>query len=119
VYQFDQLLHRQVPWWIASKNYISFVDVGAARWPASSTRQNIPAISRTRPASTRPASVYLRAVSYRSGLGLTLPVLTGLITLLAAALLYSIWRIRRHMRERSRAEQACRPKPCVRRLKTA
>lgn len=107
VYQFDQLLHRQVPWWIASKNYISFVDVGgrtlASKFDPSEHPGNISHQTSFDPPGF---GVYLRAVSYRSGLGLTLPVLTGLITLLALALLYSIWRIRRHMRERSRAEQA-------------
>ncbi len=107
VYQFDLLLHHQVPWWIASKNYISFVDVGGKVLASKFDPAERPgSISHQTSFDPPGFGIYLRAVSYRSGLGLTLPVLTGLITLLVLALLYSIWRIRRHMRERSRAEQA-------------
>ncbi|AUH49609.1 histidine kinase [Chromobacterium sp. ATCC 53434] len=105
-YQLDALLYHQVPWWIASKNYISILDLGgktlaqkfdAAEHPGSISHQT----------SFDPPGygLYLRAVSYRSGLGLTLPVLTGVIVLLLATLWYAVWRIRRHMRERLLAEQ--------------
>jgi hypothetical protein len=70
VYQFDQLLHRQVPWWIASKNYISFVDVGgrtlASKFDPSEHPGNIAHQTSFDPPGF---GVYLRAVSYRSGLG--------------------------------------------------
>ncbi|WP_196782498.1 sensor histidine kinase [Chromobacterium paludis] len=105
-YQLDALLYHQVPWWIASKNYISIVDLDgkilaqkfdAAEQPGTITHQT----------SFDPPGfgLYLRAVSYRSGLGLTLPVLTGVIALLLLTLLYAVWRIRRHVRERAQAEQ--------------
>ncbi|HJV05879.1 MAG TPA: PAS domain S-box protein [Chromobacteriaceae bacterium] len=107
IYQLDLLLYHQVPWWIASKNYISIQDLDgktlASKFDSSEHPSNISHQTSFDPPGY---GLSLKAVSYRTGLGLTLPVLTGLILLLAAALIYSVWRIRRHVRERSEAEHA-------------
>ncbi|UTH75198.1 PAS domain S-box protein [Chromobacterium sp. IIBBL 290-4] len=105
-YQLDGLLYHQVPWWIASKNYISIIDLGgktlAQKFDAAERPGNISHQTSLDPPGF---GLYLRAVAYRSGLGLTLPVLTGVIVLLLFTLSYAVWRTRRHMRERALAEQ--------------
>ncbi|KUM03791.1 PAS domain-containing sensor histidine kinase [Chromobacterium subtsugae] len=105
-YQLDGLLYHQVPWWIASKNYISILDLGgktlAQKFDAAERPGNISHQTSFDPPGY---GLYLRAVAYRSGLGLTLPVLTCVIVLLLLTLWYAVWRIRRHMRERATAEQ--------------
>ncbi|MEJ8676300.1 PAS domain S-box protein [Chromobacterium amazonense] len=105
-YLLDGLLYHQVPWWIASKNYISILDVGgktlAQKFDAAEQPGNISHQTSFDPPGY---GLYLKAVSYRSGLGLTLPVLTGIIIVLLLTLLYAVWRIRRHMRERAATEQ--------------
>ncbi|MBP4044418.1 PAS domain-containing sensor histidine kinase [Chromobacterium violaceum] len=105
-YQLDALLYHQVPWWIASKNYISIVDLGGKTLAQKFDAAEQPGTISHQTGFDPPGyGLYLRAVSYRSGLGLTLPVLTVVIALLLLTLLYAVWRIRRHMRERLLAEQ--------------
>ncbi|MEO9386089.1 PAS domain-containing sensor histidine kinase [Chromobacterium phragmitis] len=105
-YQLDGLLYHQVPWWIASKNYISIVDLGGKTLAQKFDAAEQPGTISHQTSFDPPGyGLYLRAVSYRSGLGLTLPVLTVVIALLLLTLLYAVWRIRRHMRERLLAEQ--------------
>nr|WP_199067295.1 PAS domain S-box protein [Chromobacterium sp. ASV5] len=104
-YQLDQLLFHQVPWWIASKNYISIQDLGGKTLASKFDPAEKPGTVSHQTSFDPPGyGLYLKAVSYRSGLGLTLPVLTGVIVLLLLTLLYAVWRVRAHTRERDAAE---------------
>lgn len=107
IYQFDALLYYQVPWWIASKNYISIVDLGgkplASKFDPSEHPGNISHQTSFDPPGY---GLFLKAVSYRSGLGVAIPAMSVAVILLAFALIYSVWRIRQHMRQRSNAEHA-------------
>ncbi|WP_227106696.1 PAS domain S-box protein [Chromobacterium rhizoryzae] len=106
-YQMDLLLFNQVPWWIASKNYISIQDLSGKILASKFDPAERPGTLSHQTSFDPPGyGLYLHATSYRAGLGLTLPVLSGLIALLVSALLYAAWRIRRHVRERAHAEQA-------------
>lgn len=107
VYDLAALLHHQVPWWIASQYHISVVDL-EGKALASKFEQTPPQNTLFHQISFDPPGygLSLRAVSYRAGVGLALPVLSSFIGLLTLALLYSLWRIRGHVRERAQAEKA-------------
>ncbi|MDF0605910.1 PAS domain-containing sensor histidine kinase [Neisseriaceae bacterium TC5R-5] len=106
-YQLDVLLFHQVPWWIASKYAISIQNLDGQTLASKFDVAERPgSLSHQTTFDPPGQGLSLRAVSYRSGLGLTLPVLFTLIVLLASALIYAAWRIRRHVRERAQAEQA-------------
>lgn len=114
-YSMDLLLQQQVPWWIASKYHISLIDL-EGRELASKFSQKPPSGTQSHVLSFDPPGfgVSLRAISYRTGIGLTLPVLSGVIGLLVLALLVSLWRIRRHVRQRAEAERALQREMSVR-----
>lgn len=103
----EDLLQEQVPWWIASKYHISVVDLGG-KTLVSRFNEGEPLGLFSHQIGFEPPGfgLALRAVSYRSGIGVTLPALLALIVLMSAALLYSLWRVRAHTRERLSAERA-------------
>lgn len=107
VYSMEALLHHQVPWWIASQYHISLVDLGGSVL-ASKFGEAPPAGAISHEINFDPPGfgVSLRAVSYRTGVGLALPVLSGLIAVLVLSLAIALWLIKRHVRERSNAERA-------------
>ncbi|VEB40880.1 Uncharacterised protein [Chromobacterium violaceum] len=68
-YQLDALLYHQVPWWIASKNYISIVDLGGKTLAQKFDAAEQPGTISHQTGFDPPGyGLYLRAVSYRSGL---------------------------------------------------
>ncbi|BAK77831.1 multi-sensor signal transduction histidine kinase [Pseudogulbenkiania sp. NH8B] len=107
VYQMEGLLYNQVPWWIASKYLISIQDLGGKVLASRFDEAEQPGTLQYQISFDPPGhGLTLRAVEYRSAMGLTLPVLVVAVVTLVLALLYSVWRIRRHIRERSAAERA-------------
>ncbi|SCK29839.1 PAS domain S-box protein [Vogesella sp. LIG4] len=116
VYSMSGLLQQQVPWWIASKYHISLVDLGG-HLLASKFEQAPPLGTQSHQISFDPPGfgVMLRGISYRTGIGLTLPVLSALIVVLVIALLFLLWRIRRHVRQRASVEQALQREMSIRR----
>ncbi|MEC5208074.1 PAS domain S-box-containing protein [Vogesella perlucida] len=107
VYRMDLLLQYQVPWWIATKYHISLVDLGG-KVLASKFDQSSPIGTLSHELSFDPPGygLNLRAITYRAGVGFSLPVLSLLIGMLVVALLFSLWRIRGQVRVRARAERA-------------
>lgn len=116
VYSMSGLLQQQVPWWIASKYHISLIDL-EGRALASKFEQAPPRGTQSHQLSFDPPGygVMLRGISYRTGIGLTLPVLSVLIGVLVVALLFLLWRIRRHVRQRARVELALQREMSIRR----
>ena len=107
VYQMEGLLYNQVPWWIASKYLISIQDLGGKVLASRFDEAEQPGTLQYQISFDPPGhGLTLRAVEYRSAMGLTLPALVVAVVTLVLALLYSVWRIRRHIRERSSAERA-------------
>lgn len=107
VYQLERQLQQQVPWWIASKYDISVVDINGKVLARKFSQPSEPRGMSYQINFDPPGyGMLLRAVSYRVGLGVTLPALTGAIILLTLLLGWAMWRIRRHVRERALSEQA-------------
>lgn len=107
VYQLERQLQQQVPWWIASKYDISVVDVNGRVLARKFDQPSAPRGMSYQINFDPPGyGLLLRAVAYRVGLGVTLPALTGSIILLTLLLGWAMWRIRRHVRERSVSESA-------------
>ncbi|AXK40580.1 ATP-binding protein [Crenobacter cavernae] len=105
-YQLDLLLQQQVPWWIASKYHVGIVDVGGKLLASKSEQAAHPDGVAYQIGFDPPGhGLSLRAVSYRVGIGLTLPVMSGFILFLTLSLAFTVWRIRRHVRERAAAER--------------
>jgi PAS domain S-box-containing protein len=116
VYRMDSLLQNQVPWWLATKYHISLVDLGG-KVLASKFDQASPVGTLSHELSFDPPGygVSLRAITYRAGVGFSLPVLSLLIGLLVLALLFLLWRIRGQVRVRAHAERALQHEMSLRR----
>jgi len=103
------LLQSQIPWWIAEKYQLSLVDLGdnviASR---SALAEPVGTLSHEIELTPPGGGMRLRATSYITSLGVALPLLAVLSTLLTVLLLVSLWKIRQHMRHRHQSEDALR-----------
>lgn len=106
-YSFRALLARQVPWWYAQRYRLSVVDAGGALLGSkSNVEAGEEALSYQIPFEPPGYGIMLVATSYKTETGLLRNVLALAIVGLAAAVLASLWALRRHMLGRLAAEQA-------------
>lgn len=108
-YSVKALLAEQVPWWFAQKYRLSIADAGGA---ILGSKSNVEAeeelLSHQIPFDPPGHGLLLIATSYKAETGLMRNVLALVIVGLAAAVLASLWALRRHMLGRLAAEQALR-----------
>ena len=109
VYSFNALLRDLVPWWFAEKYQVRILDSGGNTLAAKSKISNAEttvdyAISFDPPGF----GMMLKVDAYRGSGNFTQNLLTLLVVALAAAVLFSLWRMRGHIQQRIVAEQARR-----------
>ena len=103
------LLAQQVPWWFAQKYRISVADSGGVILGSkSNVEAGEEALSYQIPFDPPGHGLILVATSYKAETGLMRNILALVIVGLAAAVLASLWALRRHMLGRLDAEQALR-----------
>ncbi len=114
-YQLNQVLYHHVPWWIAQKYQISVVDLGGSLIASKFNVVGRVSVLSHEIEFTPPGhGLRLKATSYRSGLGIALPVLVSVLVLLVLLLIGSLWKIRQYIRQRASAEQALQRETALR-----
>lgn len=108
-YSVKTLLGQQVPWWFAQKYRLSVADAnGVILGSKSSVEAGEEALSYQIPFDPPGHGLLLLATSYKTETRLVRNLLAVAIVGLAAAVLASLWALRRHMQRRFEAEQALR-----------
>ena len=109
VLSLNALLRQQVPWWFAEKYQVRIVD-GNGQALASKSRvgSQETAMSYSVPLDPPGYGAMLQVESYRSGSGMAQTLISILIVLLAAGMLFSLLAMRGHIQRRMAAEQALR-----------
>jgi len=108
IYSVHEMLARQVPWWFSERYRVSV---------ANNLGTEIAAKSKVSPLSTQSYEIpfeppghglNLLITAYKSEVRWIPLLLMGSLGVLAAAIVWSLWQLRRHMLRRQAAEQALR-----------
>ena len=109
VYSFNALLKQLVPWWFAEKYQVRILD---ANGQILASKSKITSANTTTsyiiPFDPPGYDLVFQLLSYRTTGTLAQKLITALIVLLGAAVLGSLWVMRRHIERRLAAEQALR-----------
>ena len=109
VYSLSTLLKQQVPWWFAEKYQVRIIDANGNALASKSKINSAPTSSSYIIPFDPPGNgLVLQLHSYRTTGTLAQKLITALIVLLGAAVLGSLWVMRRHIERRLAAEQALR-----------
>jgi two-component system sensor histidine kinase DctS len=108
-YSLQRMLEESVPWWLAERYRIVVVDAGGNTY-AARTKVEAPAADGGYQLAFDPPGrgLALEATPYRSPPPLAGRLLSAALVVLAAAVLWSMWALRRHTQRRLAAEQALR-----------
>jgi two-component system sensor histidine kinase DctS len=109
VYGLRSLLAEIVPWWLAEKHLVTIRDAsGAVLAAKSNVVARRPELSHQVPLDPPGQGLLLHVESYGGDTQLLRNVLTAVIVSLAAAVLWNLWALRRHVRRRLATEEALR-----------
>ena len=109
VYPLNSLLKNMVPWWFAEKYQVRILDGNGSVLASKSTIGNAAtADSYTIPFDPPGFGMVFQVAPYRSSVNMAQTMIWTLIIALAAAMLLSLWVMRRHIQGRVAAEQALR-----------
>ncbi len=109
VYGMRTLLAAIVPWWLAEKHLVTIRDAGGAVLAAkSNVEARRPELSHQVSLDPPGHGLLLHMESYGGETKLLPNVLTAVIVALAAAVLWNVWALRRHVRRRLATEEALR-----------
>ncbi len=115
VYGLQSMLAAIVPWWLAEKHLVTIRDAGGAVLAAkSNVEARQPDLSHQVPLDPPGHGLLLHVESYGGETQLLRNVLTAAIVSLAAAVLWNVWALRRHVRRRLATEEALRAEHAVR-----
>jgi two-component system sensor histidine kinase DctS len=109
VYGLQTMLAAIVPWWLAEKHLVTIRDAdGSALAAKSNVEAQSPELSHQVALDPPGHGLLLHLESYASETRLLRNVLTAAIVSLAAAVLWNLWALRRHVRRRLATEEALR-----------
>ena len=115
VYSFNSLLQRIVPWWFAEKYQVDILDSDGVLLASKSKVRTVPsAINYTIPFDPPGYGMELQITAYRNAGNFAPTLIKTLIITLAAAMFFSLWAMRGHIRRRLAAEQALRSETAFR-----
>ncbi len=108
-YSLNGLLKQLVPWWFAEKYQVRFLDANGATLASKSKVSNVKTtLSYAVPFDPPGFGMALQISAYRTSSNVPQTLITALIISLAAAVLWSLWIMRGHIKHRLAAEQALR-----------
>jgi two-component system sensor histidine kinase DctS len=109
VYGLQTMLAAIVPWWLAEKHLVTIRDAGGAVLAAkSNVEARRPELSHQVMLDPPGHGLVLHLESYGGETRLLPNVLTAAIVSLAAAMIWNLWALRRHVRRRLATEEALR-----------
>jgi signal transduction histidine kinase len=109
IYSFAKILDDVVPWWLAQRNHIGFTDLsGKTLAKRSQLETQTSSISHSLAFDPPGHGLSLWAAPIRPPIPLSGKFLSATLVLLAGLLLWSLWALRRHMRQRLEAEKQLR-----------
>lgn len=109
IYSFARMLDDVAPWWLAQRNHIGFTDLnGKTLAKRSRLETQTSGISHSLAFDPPGHGLSLWAAPIRPPVPLSGKFLSASFVLLAGLLLWSLWALRRHMRQRLEAEKQLR-----------
>jgi two-component system sensor histidine kinase DctS len=109
VYGLQSMLAAIVPWWLAEKHLVTIRDAsGEVLASKSNVQASRPELSHQVLLDPPGHGLLLHVESYRGDTQLARNVLTAAIVLLAGAVLWNLWALRRHVRRRLATEEELR-----------
>ncbi|MGB0129766.1 MAG: PAS domain S-box protein [Rhodocyclaceae bacterium] len=109
VYALRNLLNEFVPWWLAQKCRVSLIDDnGSVLASKSNVTTGDAFVSHQVPLDPPGQGLSLQALAYRGETRLLPALLVVTIVALSAAIVLSLWALRRHVQRRYQAESALR-----------
>ncbi|GAA5179915.1 PAS domain S-box protein [Niveibacterium umoris] len=115
VYALRHVLSAQVPWWFSERYRLSVLNQRGVEVAAKSqVAALLPELSYELPFDPPGHGLTLKVEAYRNGVRLVPLAFAGAVIVFAAATVWSLLMLRRHMRRRQHAEQALRHEMAVR-----
>jgi len=108
VYSLNDLLARQVPWWFSERYRVAVVNNLGTEIAAKSKVSPLSSLAYEIPFEPPGHGLDLQITAYKSEVRWISLLLMGSLGVLAAAIVWSLWQLRRHMVRRQAAEQALR-----------
>ena len=110
VHGFGDILAGLVPWWLAERHLVTVRDAVGAVVAAKSNvaAGEEPALAQQVPLEPPGHGLVLHLASYPTAAPLLPRLITASLVALAAALLWNLWALRRHIQRRQATEQALR-----------
>ena len=106
VYSLNALLSRQVPWWFSERYRVSVTNNLGVEIAAKSKVSPLATLAYEIPFEPPGHGLNLVITAYKSEVRWIPLLLMGSLGVLAAAIVWSLWQLRRHMQRRQAAEQA-------------
>jgi two-component system sensor histidine kinase DctS len=106
VYSLNALLARQVPWWFSERYRVSVTNNLGVEIAAKSKVSPLATLAYEIPFEPPGHGLNLVITAYKSEVRWIPLLLMGSLGVLAAAIVWSLWQLRRHMQRRQAAEQA-------------
>lgn len=108
VYSVNGMLSRQIPWWFSERYRVSVTNNLGTEIAAKSKVSPLSSLAYEIPFDPPGHGLNLNITAYKSEIRWIPMLLMGSLGVLATAIVWSLWQLRRHMQRRQAAEQALR-----------
>ncbi|MDD2987707.1 MAG: PAS domain S-box protein [Zoogloea sp.] len=108
VYSLNNMVSHQVPWWFSERYRVSVANHLGVEIAAKSRVSPLSSLAYEIPFEPPGHGLTLNVTAYKSEVRWIPLLLMGSLGVLAAAIVWSLWQLRRHMQRRQAAEQALR-----------
>lgn len=108
VYSVNEMLSRQIPWWFSERYRVSVTNNLGLEIAAKSKVSPLSSLAYEIPFEPPGHGLNLNITAYKSEVRWIPLLLMGSLGILATAIVWSLWQLRRHMQRRQAAEQALR-----------
>lgn len=108
VYSVNDMLSRQIPWWFSERYRVSVTNNLGTEIAAKSKVSPLSTLAYEIPFEPPGHGLNLNITAYKSEIRWIPLLLMGSLGILATAIVWSLWQLRRHMQRRQAAEQALR-----------